>query len=106
MGEMRFLVPDKESLPADTLQWAFLDGIDGVPWRSRFRWEGNQLIVELDVEESGCFHLPWNVIDKGPLTLQTASLVQRATPYLLPVELARGNVNRLRNFVAEWQRAG
>ena len=106
MGEMRFLVPDKEHLPADSLQWAFLDGIDGVPWRSRFRWEENELIVELDVEESGCFHLPWNVIDKGPLTLQTASLVQRATPYLLPVELARGNVNRLRNFVAEWQLAG
>ena len=106
MGEMRFLVPDQEQFPPEALNWAFLDGVDGVPWRSRFRWEGNELVVELDVDEAGSFHLPWNVIEKGPFTLQTASLVQRDTRYLLPLELARGTLNRLRNFVAEWQLAG
>ncbi|MAV37893.1 MAG: hypothetical protein CMJ59_20840 [Planctomycetaceae bacterium] len=105
MGQMRFLVPHKEQLPQDALDWAFLDGIDAVPWPCRFHWEGDELVVDRAVDESGSFHLPWHVTDEGPVTLQTASLIQREARYSLPVELARGTVNRLRNFAAEWRLA-
>ena len=40
------------------------------------------------------------------MTLATASLVEGKKPYHLPVELARGTVNRLRNQIAAWEALG
>jgi len=40
------------------------------------------------------------------LVLSTASLMEREPRYHLPVELARGTLNRVRNQLAAWEQAG
>ena len=40
------------------------------------------------------------------LALSTGTLVEKSTPYVLPVELARGVVNQLRNQLSDWQMIG
>ena len=66
----------------------------------------SELVVEREVSESGCLYVPWCVDGYGELVLSTASLMERTRPYHLPVELARGTLNRLRNQLADWQSAG
>jgi len=106
MGQIRFLVPQVERLTADVLQRAYLSGSDQIPWRTTLDWDGRELLVERDIRESGNFHIPWGVPGHGEQVLQTATLMERRQPYLLPVELARGTLSRFRNQVAIWQPAG
>ena len=48
----------------------------------------------------------WLVEPHGLVTLSTGTLVERPTPYLLPLELARGTINQLRHQLFEWQSIG
>jgi len=79
---------------------------DYMPWPTEIRVENGQVIVRRPVDDSGCICLPWEVPAYGRLFLATATLVERPTAYLLPVEIARGRVNLLRNQAAEWQMGG
>jgi hypothetical protein len=112
MGQMRFLVPFTEQLPESAVERSYLAGVEGIPWRSRNQWVRRQtpgpgeFSVERGVSDSGNFYIPWNVPGRGELTLSTASLMERPEPYNLPLELARGTANRLRNQLADWQMMG
>lgn len=106
MGLIRFLVPPPSNLSAQAHERAFATGIDQVPWRCEIRRVGDEIQITRAVNESGNFHLPWLVPDRGELMLQTCTLVERAEPYLFAVELARGKVNHLRNQAADWQSIG
>lgn len=106
MGQFRFLVPQAERLTPDLLQRAYLSGSDQIPWKTSLVWDGRELTVERDIRESGNFHVPWLVPGHGERMLQTATLMERRAPYVLPVELARGTLNRFRNQLAIWQPAG
>jgi len=106
MGQLRFLVPQMERLTAEVLQRAYLSGSDQIPWRTSLNWDRQELLVEREIRESGNFHVPWSVPGHGEQVLQTATLMERRQPYLLPVELARGTLSRFRNQVAIWQPAG
>ena len=64
------------------------------------------LLLEREVSESANVHVPWWVEGHGLLALSTGTLMEQPTPYLLPVELARGTVNQLRNQLFEWQTIG
>lgn len=106
MGQMRFLVPRPERISEALLQRAYLAGMDCIPWLSETHWDGSELIVVREIRESGNLYVPWPVVGQGELILCTASLMERKQPYHLPVELARGTLNRLRNQAAAWQMVG
>ncbi len=86
--------------------------MEGIPWRSVNRWSHQSDTVPVafsldrSITESGNLSIPWHVEGFGELTLATASLMETSAPYNLPLELARGVVNRLRNQAAEWRMAG
>ena len=112
MGQLRFLVPQPDRLPEGALQRAYLCGMEGIPWRCHNSWldaasDNSQrtFVVERSVPDSGNLFVPWSV-DGGELMLSTATLMERERPYNLPVELARGLLNRLRNQAADWQMIG
>jgi hypothetical protein len=50
--------------------------------------------------------MTWQVPGHGNLVLSTSTLMVRDEPYHLPVEMARGTLNRLRNQRAAWEMAG
>jgi hypothetical protein len=106
MGQFCFVVPQRDRLPPGAIEQAYLTGMEAVPFVSRNFWDGRRLIIERDVHESGNFHICWNAGERGPLLLSTASLMERDAPYLLPLELARGTLNRLRNQHAAWLALG
>jgi hypothetical protein len=106
MGVMHFLVPRRDRVGADAAQRAYFAGIDEVPWLTRVQWNDKGLSVERTEFESGNFFVPYVVEGRGELMLSTASLMERATPYHLHVEIARGTLNRLRNQIAAFAAAG
>jgi hypothetical protein len=106
MGVMHFLVPRRDRVGADAAQRAYFAGIDEVPWLSRIQWNEQGLVVQRAEFDSGNFYIPYVVDGRGELMLSTASLMERAQPYHLHVELARGTLNRLRNQVAAFAGTG
>ncbi|HUG71487.1 MAG TPA: endo-1,4-beta-xylanase [Pirellulaceae bacterium] len=112
MGQFHFFAPSHEQVPVESLASAYLAGMEGIPWRSTNRWNHPKgalpVAFSLDrtIAESGNLNILWQVEGFGELMLSTASLMETSAPYNLPLELARGVVNRLRNQVAEWCMAG
>src|SRR5262249_6288893 len=64
------------------------------------------LVVHRTVDESGFLVAPWEINGTGQLMGSTATLMERSHPYSLPIELARGKVNQLRNQAADWRAGG
>ncbi len=106
MGLMRFLVYPPDRIAGETVEQAYMSGIDRIPWRSRVRYSAGELTLERAVSESGNLHIPWLVEGHGQVTLSTGSLIERQEPYHLPVELARGQIGQIRNQLTEWQVIG
>lgn len=108
MGQMRFLVPFAEQLPEEAVERAYLAGMEGIPWRSRNSWTvpNSQFVIDRGTSDSGNLFVPWKLPGGGEVCLSTASLMERPEPYHLPLELARGTLNRLRNQAADWQTMG
>ncbi len=106
MGQMRFVIPLPERLVPDAAQQAYLASQEGTPWECATTLSGNALAIERETRESGYLYFPWNVPGRGVVMLNSGSLMERASAYHLPVELARGTVNRLRNQVSLWETAG
>lgn len=112
MGQFNFIAPSHDHLPVETLASAYLSGMEGIPWRSVNRWSHQKdstpvaFSIDRSISESGNLSIPWQVEGFGELTLATASLMESSAPYNLPLELARGVINRLRNQTAEWRMAG
>ncbi len=106
MGQFAFLVPRPDRLVPDAVQCAYLASIDGIPWECTIAWDDGMLTIERDARESGNLYFCWNVPGRGRVMLCSGSLMERDRPYNLPVELARGTINRLRNQAAAWQAAG
>jgi hypothetical protein len=103
---MRFLVPDPQRVSAFGLECAYLAAPEGVPWRTWVSWSDPILTCRRDEDDSGNFFVPWFVANRGELVLSTTCLRERREPYLLPVELARGVLNRLRNQLEVWKASG
>ena len=106
MGQMRFIVSPPERITEEALQTAYLSGMDRAPWLARTRREGDELVLDRDVDDSGSLTIPWQVDGHGLLGLSTATLMEREAPYRLPLELARGAIHQLRNQMFEWQMLG
>jgi hypothetical protein len=98
-------------IPPGAAELGYLCGIEGIPWQGRCyarpgAAESTEVVIERSVSESGNFCIPWYVPGHGEIVLATASLMERRQPYNLPVELARGALNRWRNQAAEWKMSG
>ncbi len=106
MGTMRFRVFPAERITAEMVQQAYLSGIDRISWPVRAGVEGGELVLQRSVSDAANLHVPWRVEGHGLLTLASPSLIERAEPYLLPLELARGTVVQVRNQLSEWQVIG
>jgi hypothetical protein len=101
MGQMRFFSPDPSKLTARSVDRAYLAGMEGIPWCSRNILHQQHLILERPLSESGNLLVPWQVEKYGEVVLSTASLMETNHSYHLPLELARGTLNRLRALAAE-----
>jgi len=104
MGLMHFSVPSGVS--QEMLERAYLVGLDGAPWPSRTTRTPNGLAIERGVADSGMFHCTWPVEGHGEPALSTGILMERQRPYLLPLELCRGTLLRIRNQWSNWEMAG
>lgn len=107
MGQLRFLVPNGHDEATDCLaSCGYVAGFDGVPCRAGRRREGATLVVERAECDSARLQVLWNVPGRGPLVLSTATLMERARPYYLLLELARGTIGRVREFRAALEARG
>lgn len=107
MGFLRLFNPQLERLSDGAVDRAYIASLDCVPMASRKVWETDRILrLERDTRESGNVYIPWQVEGHGELLLCTATLMERDRPYHLPVELARGTVNRLRTKAEMWKLAG
>lgn len=97
---------DLDSHGASRFAWAHLVGVDRMPWLSQVDRRGRLMTIRRAINESGQVHIPWPVEGYGDVFVQTASLMERDEPYRLGVELARGEVNKVRNQLAEWESIG
>lgn len=104
MGQMRFAIHYRDRISPEALKRIYVAGSEEIPWSTRASWEGDLLVVERSVNDSGNVYVPWRVDGQGQCILPTATLAERPRPYQLEVELARGLLNRLRNrlFIWEW----
>lgn len=104
MGVMHFSAPS--GLSQEMVERAYLVGLDGVPWPCRSTRTPQGVAIERAVSDSGMFHIAWPVEGHGEPVLSTGILMERERPYLLPLELARGTLLRIRNQWALWEAAG
>ena len=106
MGQLQFQIDAPDLLPDDALQRIYMSGMEGIPWQGKARLDGNLLIYDRPVNDSGNVSIPWPSTDGGERQLATASLMERPRPYLLEVELARGVLHVIRQQVNAWDLAG
>ncbi len=106
MGSMQFSIPH---LPEyDPLVWStsYISGIEGIPWVGRHSTYENGFSIQRSIDESGRLSIVWPNREYGASVLSTGSLRCQEQPYLLPIELARGTLHRVRQRAFEWQRIG
>lgn len=108
MGTISFLLPPKLSAQAlrDLERACMAGGPDNMPWPTEARVEAGKLVLRRAVDESGFLLVPWEIPGAGRLMASSATLMERAQPYVLELELARGKVNQVRNQAADWQAGG
>lgn len=106
MGQIRFRLHDRDRIVPDGLQRIYVAGLEEIPWSTRAKWDGDELIVERAVSDSGCVYVPWQIDGLGTRVLSTSTLMERERPYLLEVELARGLIQRIRNRLHLWEMLG
>lgn len=107
MGLIRFAVhPAARLSDWPEVHRGYLSGADGRIFPTRMEVEGHVIAARRSSSESSKLHIAWPVAGFGRPLLRTASLTEREQPYLLQVELARGELVTLRNQVANWELAG
>ena len=106
MSLMRFIVTSSEPIAEETVERAYMSGIDRIPWKADNRLSGCELTVERAVSDSGNLNIGWHVEGHGRVVLSTGSLAEQFGPYHLPLELARGTIGRIRSQLTEWQAIG
>lgn len=108
MGTLTFQLPP--NLPDDARheceRACVVGGQDGMPYATQAHVEGDRLILQRDVDESGSALVPWPVDGRGLLMTSTGTLMERPASYTLLMELARGKINQVRSQAAEWLMGG
>jgi hypothetical protein len=107
MGVMKFRLPSNNltQRPAD-YQKAYITGLDRTPGQVGVELRNGLMSCHRDTAESGRLFVPWAIEGYGTPIVGTATLAERPVPYTLPVELARGKLNDIRNQLADWTQMG
>ncbi len=108
MGQFIFDIADSQCPVWATTNWssAYICGIEGVPWHTVARLNGNRLTVNRDIDDSGKLYIPWPIESIGPMVQTSCSLRPAAKPYSLLLELARGACYNVRSQADVWHRSG
>lgn len=107
MGVLKFrLTPPDLSERLPDLKRAYITGLDRTPERMNVELRPGLMICHREAPESGRMHVPWPVPGVGVPFVATATLVERAEPYDLAVELARGKLNDVRTQAFDWVHLG
>jgi hypothetical protein len=108
MGVMTFLLPPdlSQSAARELFRACVVGGPDNMPYPTQVRLDVGRLTVARNVDESGALVVPWEVEGTGRLVNTSATLMERAAPYQLLTELARGKVNQLRGQTSDWLAGG
>src|SRR5438552_506605 len=108
MGQITFQLP--ADLPADAARelerCCLAGGPDNMPQSTVVQLAGGSLTLTRDEDESGYLSAPWPLDDLGHLMGTSATLMNRAAPYRLLLELARGKINQVRCQAADWRMGG
>ncbi|MBL4886503.1 MAG: endo-1,4-beta-xylanase, partial [Planctomycetaceae bacterium] len=107
MGTMRFDLGSAEiAAQCSRFEHAFVTNYDGASYPGEVEVQGTELQFTKECSGSGKLNIPWSVQGFGDPVLRTGSLLERDTPYVLAVELARGQLGELREQHATWSEAG
>lgn len=100
---LRFAVFDKGK-PATKvdLTGAYLFGGDGVPFRADIEFAGGFITCKKRTAGPAGLALLWSVEGVGRVYAETTRLQERDAPYVLTLELARGQLMRLSHKREEW----
>lgn len=105
MGLMRFRIATENLLPSEGVTRADFVTFDGRVIRAKSRLDGDLLECIRSQTDSSKLRILCNLGDRQTIVC-TTSLPEQQTPYDLEVELARGELSRLRNFYHLWTGAG
>ncbi len=103
---LEFILNAETELAYAIEQRVMVSDFEGNVWQCTTRRKEDRLTVDSNVDTTCYLHLPWLTRTGTELMLSTATLLVRDRPYFLPLELARGTLNRLLNHIANWQAAG
>jgi len=108
MGTVAFYPPEATSPErARALnQLCLAGGYDYAPIPTRTRADGGKIFLSKDANESGYVQMPWPLPGLGAPVSMSSTLRERAEPYHLLIELARGTLNQVRTQVFEWELIG
>ncbi len=108
MGVVSFLIPESLTPAArECLSAACLaGGYDLAPIPTQYKIDGNQFTLTKDSHDSGYLMMPWPLQANEVSICTSSTLRERAEPYYLLIELARGKLNQIRSQTAEWEAIG
>jgi hypothetical protein len=108
MGKMTFQLPAGIAADArrELERSCLAGGPDNMPWPTGLRFDDGRMDVLRAADESGYLAAPFAVEGVGRVMGTSATLTERARPYHLLVELARGKVNQVRCQLADWRFGG
>lgn len=107
MGVLKFrLTPPGLSERLPELRRGYFTGLDRTPEAVGLDLRPGLLVCHRDSPDSGRLHVPFPVEGFGMPFVSTATLAQRATPFDLAVELARGKLNDIRGQAGDWRHLG
>jgi Glycosyl hydrolase family 10 len=109
MGAMIFQLPRTiadEAFRHELQRASVTGGQDNMPYPTDVTVEGERLVLARSVSESGSLQVPWRIAGVGQLMGASATLMERAAAYPLPLELARGKINQVRSQTADWIAGG
>ncbi len=107
MGVIQFLV-ERPDLLSGASELSLVDFLmyDGRVIPARTHLVNGMLYCERQRSESGQMRLLWPRFDGRRQVVHTTSLREQSAPYSLELELARGQLSRLRNQFSSWSGAG
>jgi hypothetical protein len=84
------------------LAGAYLIGNDDVPLHADIAFKDGLITCKKRAGGPAGLALPWHVEDVGTVMLETGRVLDRAKPYVLSVELARGRLTRINQKIEDW----
>ena len=107
MGAIHFRVARPDLLPSAS-ELSAVDSLmyDGRILPAQITLAGGKMTCVRDISESGQLRIPWIQMDRKPSVVHSTSLREQSEAYDLELELARGQLSRLRNQHAVWTFAG